>query len=109
MKVVYLATAQPGLRWMKRYYREHPQLNDDRVYANFDAAIERLRSEPFAGHVFEDFDRVRELRISKSPFSILYTHQADTIYIIDVRDQRGLRSADALADFIERLKDQYGL
>lgn len=109
MKIIYLETAAPGLRWMKRYYQEQSQLNDDRVFANFEAAKDRLREEPFAGHPFDDIERVRELKVSRSPFSILYTHQDDTIYIIDIRDQRGLRSADALAEFVRRLKAKYGL
>ncbi len=94
---------------MKQYYREQSQLNSDRVFANFDAAQDRLSREPFAGHQFDDFENVRELQISKSPFSILFTHHNDTIYIIDIRDQRGLRSAEALADFTQRLKKKYGL
>lgn len=109
MKIVYLETAIPGLRWMKRYYREQTQLDSARVFDNLKAARERLSTEPFAGRKFDDFENVRELRIAHSPFSILFTHRDDTIYIIDIRDQRGLRSADALADFTERLKAKYGL
>ncbi len=109
MKIVYLETTAPGLRWMRRYYQEQPQLNSDRVFSNFDAAKDRLREEPFAGHPFDDFDQVRELSISRSPFTILYTHRDDTIYIIDIRDTRGLRNADALADFTQRLRQKYRL
>lgn len=109
MKIVYLETAAPGLRWMKRYYREQTQLDSARVLANVNAALERLRTEPFAGRRFDDFEDVRELSIARSPFSILFTHRDDTLYIIDIRDQRGLRSAEALADFTARLRAKYGL
>lgn len=106
MKLVFLQTAQSGLRWMKRYYREQTQLDAQRVFASFDAVLDRLTAEPFAGHPFDDFEHVRELSIARSPFSILFTHREDTVYVIDVRDQRGLRSAAALRAFTNELKQQ---
>jgi len=39
----------------------------------------------------------------------LYTMKNETIYIIDVRDQRGLRSAAALQVFTTELREKYGL
>jgi len=109
MNLVFLQTAQAGLRWMKQYYRQQPQLNADRVFNSLDSALDRLTQEPFVGHVFDDFKVVRELPIARCPFSIIYTTRDDTIYIIDIRDQRGLRSASALRAFNQELRRQYGL
>ena len=94
---------------MKRYYREQPQLDSGRVFANYTAAKERLRDNAFAGQRFGDFEEVRELQILKSPFSILFTHRDETIYVIDIRDQRGLRSHEALATFTQELRERYEL
>ena len=109
MNVVFLATAEAGLRWFKRYYKEQPQLNRDRVFAAFDAALDRLALDPFAGYPFAEYETVRELPLPKCPFSLLFTHRSDTLYIIDLRDQRGLRSHEALASFARELRQRYGL
>jgi len=109
MNLVFLQTAQPGLRWMKRYYREQPQLNAERVMNSFDAALDRLAQDPFAGHTFDNYEQVRELPLARCPFSILFTRRDDTVYVIDVRDQRGLRSAAALQAFTAELRRTYNL
>ncbi len=62
--------------------------------------------------MFEDFSNVRELHITRSAFSILYTVIDDTnfiIDIIDIRDSRGLRSAESLRTFAGELRDKYKL
>lgn len=79
------------------------------MFSGFRSALDRLEREPFAGHAYEDFETVRELTILKSPFSILFTHRDDNIFIIDVRDQRGLRSYEALRAFTRELNKKYDL
>lgn len=100
----YLATAEPGLRWMRRYYRRHPQLNAARAVDALRRAEAVLRAHPRAGHPFEGHDRVRELKITGTAFSLLYTMARGTVWVIDARDQRGLRSADALRTFVTELR-----
>jgi hypothetical protein len=53
-----------------------------------------------AGKRFEDFETVREYLVQGTLFSLLYTVARDTVWIIDVRDQRGRRSAEALRRFL---------
>lgn len=103
-RLEYLTTAEPGLRWMRTYYRRHPQLDARRASASPRAAEDLLREHPGAGRRFEDFERVREHPIQGTHFSLLYTEDRGTVWIIDVRDQRGRRSADALAAFLEQLR-----
>jgi len=54
--------------------------------------------------------QVREHPIVGACFTILYTVARDTIWVIDIRDARGLRSAEALRQFArdlrERLRDR---
>ena len=96
MKLEYLETAQPGLRWFQRYYRENPQLRKAAALAAFRKARGLIKDNPFLGHAFEGMEQVREYSIQGTHFSILYTVRRDTIWVIDIRDARGLRSAEAL-------------
>jgi ParE toxin of type II toxin-antitoxin system, parDE len=109
MKIRYLETAKPGLVWMKRYFQTQHQLDRDAAFENLEKAKNLLKRHPEAGEHFEDFTDVRKIHIPHTAFSILYTCIDDTIFIIDVRDSRGLRSAGALRKFVAELKDKYKL
>lgn len=88
---------------MRSYYRQNPQLNRAKALAALQAAERILQDNPFAGTRFEDFDTVREFKIQGTAFALLYTVARDTVWVIDLRDQRGLRSADAVAEFLQNL------
>lgn len=108
MRIEYLATSEPGLRWMRSYYRRNPQLDIRRAAAALRAAEAVLREQPAAGRRFEDFETVREYLLQGTHFSLLYAVARGTVWIIDVRDQRGQRSAEALRDFLRALQDRTG-
>jgi hypothetical protein len=101
MKLRYLPIAQPGLHWFRACYAQNPQLE----LANAVEALRRteatLRDFPFSGARYEDFDAVRAHTIAGTEFSLLYSLSRDTIWILDVRDPRGQRSAEALRSFAE--------
>jgi hypothetical protein len=63
-----------------------------------------LMEFPFSGAVHEDFEAVREQKILRTPFSLLYSAAGETVWIIDLRDQRGQRSAEALRQFLDGLR-----
>ncbi len=108
MKLEYLRTSQPGLRWMRAYYRRHPQLDIRRAAAALQTAEAVLREHPAAGRRFEDFDAVREYLIQGTAFSLLYTVARETVWVIDIRDQRGRRNPEAIRDFLRELGAQEG-
>ncbi len=105
----YLDTAAPGLRWMRRYYRTHPQLDAGRAVEALRKVEAILIEHPYAGTRFEDMDRVRGIVVGGTAFSMLYTVAHETIWVIDVRDQRGLRSAEALQRYLVELRRVSGL
>lgn len=109
MRLRYLDTAAPGLRWMRRYYRTHPQLDAGRAVEALLKAEAILIEHPHAGTRFEDIDRVREIIVGGTVFSMLYTVADETIWVIDVRDQRGPRSAEALRRYVAELRRANGL
>lgn len=106
MNLRYLDTTEAGLRWMRRYYREQPQLNLQKAVASLMRAEAILRDNPFAGSKYEDSPRVRVYPLQGTVFSFLYTVTEDTVWIIDLHDQRGFRSADALRHFAAELRQK---
>lgn len=108
MRLAYLATSAAGLRWMRAYYRKNPQLDVRRAVAALKSAETILRAHPAAGHRFEDFETVREYLIQGTSFSLIYTVARGCVWIIDIRDQRGQRSAEALRDFTRELRARLG-
>ena len=108
MRLEYLRTSEPGLRWMREYYRRHPQLDIRRAAASLRTAETVLSGHPVAGRRFEDFETVREYLIQGTSFSLLYTVARDTVWIIDIRDQRGRRSAEALRQFLRDARASEG-
>jgi ParE toxin of type II toxin-antitoxin system, parDE len=109
MKIRYLETANPGLVWMKRNFQTQPQLDQASAFENFEKAKHLLKQHPQAGEQFEDLLDMREIHITRTAFSILYTCSDDTVFIIDIRDSRGLRSAAALRKFTQELREKYGI
>ncbi len=104
MKLEYLKTAEAGVRWFGSYYRRNPQLNTRKAVAALRATEASLLEFPMAGVKLEGFEVVREKNIVGTAFSLLYTVQFDTVFVIDLRDQRGRRSAEALVAFVQELK-----
>ena len=93
MKLEYLQTAQAGAGWFRGYYRKNPQLN-------LSKAVSALRVAELT---------VREYKIIGTAFSLLYTVADDRMLVIDLRDQRGFRSSEALRAFVAELRQRYGL
>ena len=60
MRLEYLRSSQPGLRWVRAYYRRHPQLDIRRAAASLRTAETVLSEHPAAGRRFEDFEAVRD-------------------------------------------------
>ena len=107
MKIQYLPTVEAGARWFRSYYRRNPQLDFRRATAALRAAEQTLSEFPLVGGRFEEREDVREQQILGTPFALLYTVARDTIWIIDIRDTRGLRSAEALSLFSRELRTRF--
>jgi hypothetical protein len=93
---------------MVQYYRNNPQLDQAKAFASFEVAKQRITSLAPPKETFEDFEDVWEVKIQRTAFSMLYTIRGQTAYVIDIRDQRGQRSATALRVFDRELKRKYG-
>lgn len=109
MKLEYLQTTEPGLRWIRAYFRKNPQLDFPKFLASLRRAEAHLRDFPGSGEHFEDRVDVREYHVKGSVFSLLYTVTRDMVWVIDIRDARGHRSAEALRFFNGELRNRFGL
>lgn len=109
MDLRYLETSEPGLRWFRAYYRQNPQLDRTKAIDTLIRAEATLCEFPMSGSLYEDFDTIREYKISGTAFSVLHTIARETIWIVDLRDQRGYRSAEALRQHAQELRKRYGL
>ncbi len=109
MQISYLDTATQGLLWLRRYYLDRPELNANAAIDAMLLAQQMISEFPYAGQKFEGARDVFEKKISKTAFSILYTVREDVVFIIDMRDQRGFRSAHAIGAHIEELERKLGI
>lgn len=107
--IQYLETSEPALRWFRAYYRQNPQLDRTKAIVALIRAERALSEFPVSGSIYEDFAIVREFKIRGTAFSILYTVARETVWIIDLRDQRGYRSAEALRLHAQELRNHYGV
>lgn len=109
IEIKYLETSEYGLRWMRSYYARNAQLEFEKVLAALKQAELVLKEHPYSGRKFEAFDNIRQYQIGHSAFALLYTVARQTVWIIDVQDTRGMRSADALRDFNKLIRNKYDL
>ena len=94
---------------MRSYYRKNPQLDRAKALEALQRAENNLSHFPATGHQFQDMEHVFEYPINGTPFSLLYTMAHGTLWIIDIRDQRGLRSAQAIRLYTRELRQKYGV
>jgi hypothetical protein len=109
MKIEYLHSSEAGSQWLRKYYRKNPQLDFKKLRIAFQAAEKILSDFPYSGEHFEDYENVREYKVQASNFSLLYTIARNTIWVIDIRDARGHRSAEALSLFTNELRARFGI
>lgn len=74
--------------WVTHYYEEIFPAGRENMRAQFYAAELLLEYNPLLGRLYEDVDGIREMQISKTPFSLLYRVSATHVEIIRVWDQR---------------------
>ncbi len=85
MKVVFLPSAAPDLRWFTLYYRFVFPQGRSTARRHMANAVELLSGNPAAGRPLPDSDQ-RELVILRTPFVLLYRIGASEIEILRLKD-----------------------
>ncbi len=88
MRLVYLASAKPGLRRFHRYYTEVFPEGKAHADRRFLAVQTLLKSNPRAGHESEIVPGAREFPVPQTPFTYVYQIRDDRIEIMLVADNR---------------------
>ncbi len=87
MKVVFLPSATPDLRWFTRYYRSVFPQGRFAARKHMANAVTLLSENPAAGRPLPETDQ-RELVILRTPFVLVYRIGASDIEILRLRDAR---------------------
>ncbi len=88
MKIIYLASASPDLRWFKQYYMRVFPAGRENADKHFLATQTTLKNNPLIGHPSESVAGAREFSIARTPFSFIYRVQEDRIEVLRVIDNR---------------------
>ncbi len=92
MRLVFLPLTRADLAWMRNYYARIFPDGARQATDRYFGACEALRGRPHVGRPVERMPGVRELLVSRTPFSFLYRVVDDRIEVLRVWDQRGDRA-----------------
>lgn len=87
LRIVYLASSEEGLRWMFEYYSKVFPEGGATAAVHLEETETLLKLQPFSGRPTK-VDGVRERRVRKTPFNLVYRVAGDEIEIVRVRDTR---------------------
>lgn len=88
MKIVFLASAKPDLRWFKHYYMSRFPEGRRNADAQFLSTKALLLANPFVGHSVENIEDARIYSIPRTPFSFIYRVKDNVIEVVRVLDTR---------------------
>lgn len=88
MKLVYLKTAEPDLRWFKHYYVSVFPEGHKKANAQFLATQKVLLQNPRIGEISENAPDVRVYHVVRTPFSFVYRLHGENIEVLRVVDNR---------------------
>jgi plasmid stabilization system protein ParE len=88
MRIVYLASAKPGLRWFHRYYASVFPEGKAMADRRFLGVQTLLKSNPRAGHESEIVPGAREFPVPQTPFGFVYQIKDERIEVLLVVDNR---------------------
>ena len=87
MKIVFLRSSEPDLRWFRQYYRRVFAEGARNAHREMSSALQKLSVHPKIGPMTDDED-MRRLVILHTPFALIYRIGQDRIEILRVRDDR---------------------
>lgn len=88
MKIKFLASSKPDLRWFKQYYTKTFPAGRENANRQYRAFLLLLRESPGIGRAVEDEKNTREYPIPRTPFTVLYRIMPEHIEVMRVYDQR---------------------
>jgi len=88
MEIIYLPSTIQDIEWMTHYYETVFPEGRVNMRSHFYATEAILRENSYLGHPIDDIPNTRELRITKTPFSLIYRVTATHIEVLRIWDSR---------------------
>ena len=88
MKIVYLASAVRDISWFRYYYQSVFPEGSKAARERIQVIEQHLAANPYLGHTSPLHSQVRELHISRTPFSLIYRVTDTQIEILRLWDER---------------------
>ena len=88
MKLVFLPSTAQDIAWFRYYYRSVFPAGDRNARQHLKAMQELLAANPYIGHPSPGHDGVRELHVTKTPFSLIYRVTETRIEVLRLWDER---------------------
>lgn len=88
MRLVFLASCAPDLRWFKTYNLEAFPEGKALAEKSFASVQQILKASPYIGHPSDMVEGAREHRVLRTPFTFVYRVLDDRIEIMRVLDMR---------------------
>lgn len=88
MKIVFLPSAAQDIAWFRYYYRSVFSAGDENARNNLKALQKLLASNPYMGSPVPSHDGVRELRVNRTPFTLIYRVTEVRIEVLRLWDER---------------------
>lgn len=95
MELVYLVSAIEDISWVKHYYERVFPAGAAQGRAHIKATEALIMENPYIGRPVENFERVREFSVNRTPFSFIYRVADKQIEVLRVLDKRSV-DADIL-------------
>ncbi|NKB28523.1 MAG: hypothetical protein GKR99_13610 [Rhodobacteraceae bacterium] len=88
MTIIFLPSAARDLAWFRQYYSAVFPQGDQSSRARYAAVLKLLAANPYIGHPTPGRENVRELHISRTPFTLIYRVTETRIEVLRLWDTR---------------------
>ncbi|ETX13666.1 hypothetical protein OCH239_09410 [Roseivivax halodurans JCM 10272] len=88
MKIVFLEATTRDILWFRYYYRSVFPEGSAKAAAHLKGIQRTLAANPYAGHKSEACENVRELSITRTPFTLIYRVAPTRIEVLRLWDTR---------------------
>jgi plasmid stabilization system protein ParE len=92
MQIIYLESSLDDIEWVRFYYRNIFPSGKKEVIRQIKTAEQLLSNYPDIGQSYDDNKNIKELVISRTPFTFIYRIKSEKIEILRLWDQRGNRN-----------------
>jgi plasmid stabilization system protein ParE len=99
MKITFAKCSGESLVWFQKYYDANFPEGKINAYNNLESTISIIGNFPDIGKNCPGYKNVKEFKIQKTPFAILYRIKKDEVEILNLWDSR----QENIENFLEQI------